>query len=315
MLAAGLNPGVPVTMAVVNAQSVPVQCVSAEQLLAWRRSLLQQCPTSSAAFDWLLDLGAGLGWQQLQQLQLRPQQMVQLQRTLAELEALWLRHCQEQIPLQYLLGICPWRDLNLRVAPGVLIPRAETELLVELALELSPRSPALWADLGSGSAALAVALGLAWPHSQGLAVELSDAARPLALANVQAAGLASRVQLLAGSWWQPLRPWWGQLQLVVANPPYIPTPVWAELQPGVREHEPRLALDGGVDGLEAIRQIAAGAGEALAPGGWLLLEHHFDQSDAVAPILAEAGLVQLARHKDLEGHWRFVSGRLPGALP
>jgi len=286
--------------------------VTAAELLHWRRErLAADCTASPAAFDWLLDLGGGLGWQALQQLHLHPQRQVVLQRSLVELDALWQRHRVDQIPLQYLLGVCPWRDLSLQVAPGVLIPRAETELLVELAQQLPDAPPALWADLGSGSGALAVALARAWPHSQGLAVELSAQARQQAAGNLQAAAVAARVQLLAGSWWQPLAPWWSQLQLVVANPPYIPTPVWAQLEPGVREHEPRLALDGGADGLDALRAIAAGALAALAPGGWLLLEHHFDQGDAVAALLAAAGLTQLERHRDLEGIWRFASARAP----
>ncbi|MFZ9621003.1 MAG: peptide chain release factor N(5)-glutamine methyltransferase [Prochlorococcaceae cyanobacterium] len=281
-------------------------------MLAWRRSQLagrdREPASLQSSLDWLLDLGGGVGWQQLQQLHLRPEQPVALQRSLAELATLWQRHLNEQVPLQYLLGLCPWRDLTLQVGPGVLIPRAETELLVELALQQCPTPPALWADLGSGSGALALALANAWPTSRGLAVELSDAARAIAALNLQA---APQVQLLAGSWWQPLAPWWGQLALVVANPPYIPEAVWADLEPVVRAHEPSMALAAGADGLDAIRQIAAGAAAALAPGGWLLLEHHHDQSAAVLELLAAAGLQQLERHRDLEGVWRFACGRAP----
>lgn len=289
------------------------QTVPAQQLLAWRRQQLagHGCPPASlqAAFDWLLDLGGGIGWQQLQQLHLRPQQPVQLQRSLDELEMLWRRHRNEHIPLQHLLGLCPWRDLTLQVGPGVLIPRAETELLVELALALCPTPPPLWAELGTGSGAVALALARAWPGSRGLAVELSAEARAVAASNLQGAVTAGQLQLLAGSWWQPLEPWWGQLPLVVSNPPYIPTEVWAALEPGVREHEPVLALDGGRDGLAAIRTIVAGAAAALAPGGLLLLEHHHDQSEAVMLLLLQAGLLQVTPHQDLEGVWRFASAR------
>lgn len=286
--------------------------ITAQALLAWRRQQLAGHSRPPAllqpSLDWLLDLGAGVGWQQLQQLHLRPDQPVVLQRSLDELEALWQRHLGEAVPLQYLLGLCPWRDLTLQVGPGVLIPRAETELLIELAQQLLPVPPRLWADLGTGSGAMALALARAWPHSRGLAVELSPPARAVAARNLQA---ASQVQLVAGSWWQPLGPWWGQLELVVANPPYIPAAVWAQLEPVVREHEPALALAAGVDGLEAIRQIAAGAVAALSPGGLLLLEHHHDQSEAVHDLLAAAGLVALERHRDLEGVWRFASARSP----
>ena len=281
-------------------------------MLAWRRQQLAGHSRPPAllqpSLDWLLDLGGGVGWQQLQQLHLRPDQPVALQRSLDELETLWQRHLREAVPLQYLLGLCPWRDLTLQVGPGVLIPRAETELLIELALQQLPAPPRLWADLGTGSGALALALARAWPDSRGLAVELSDAARAVAVLNLQA---APQVQVLAGSWWQPLAAWWGQLELVVANPPYIPAAVWAQLEPVVREHEPALALAAGDDGLAAIRQIAAGAVAALSPGGRLLLEHHHDQSEAVLELLGQAGLVGLDRHRDLEGVWRFASARAP----
>jgi release factor glutamine methyltransferase len=127
------------------------------------------------------------------------------------------------------------------------------------------------------------------------------------------------VRLRQGSWWQPIAPWWGRLQLVVSNPPYIPTALLAELDPVVRDHEPALALDGGADGLAAIRCIAAGAQAALAPGGVLLLEHHHDQSEAALALLAAAGLEDCHAHRDLEGVLRFASGRRPrqsdGAAP
>jgi len=281
-------------------------------LLAWRRQQLAGHSRAPAALqpglDWLLDLGGGVGWSQLQQLHLSPDQPVALQRSLDELTALWHRHLAEAVPLQYLLGLCPWRDLTLQVGPGVLIPRPETELLIELALQLLPSPPQRWADLGTGSGALALALARAWPHSRGLAVELSAAARTVAAVNLQA---APQVQLLSGSWWEPLAPWWGQLGLVVANPPYIPTAVWAQLEPGVRQYEPALALEAGNDGLAAIRQIASGARVALSPGGFLLLEHHHDQSEAVLALLAAEGLVARARHRDLEGGWRFASAQAP----
>jgi release factor glutamine methyltransferase len=99
------------------------------------------------------------------------------------------------------------------------------------------------------------------------------------------------------------------LELVVSNPPYIPTAVWAGLDPVVRDHEPALALDGGADGLDALRAIAKGAADALAPGGLLLLEHHHDQSEAVMALLAAAGLNQVQAHADLEGQRRFASAR------
>lgn len=282
--------------------------LNGEQWLAWRRQQLAR-GGSPADLDWLVDLAGGLSWQQQQQLRLHPHQPVALACDLPALETLWHRHLQTHEPLQYLVGRCPWRDLELAVGPGVLIPRQETEILVEWALELAAPSPALWADLGTGSGCVALALARAWPGSRGWAVDRSSEALRQAAFNLEQGGAGGQVQLLEGCWWEPLRAWWGQLALVVSNPPYIPTAVWAQLDPLVREHEPALALDGGRDGLDALRLLAEGAPSALAPGGLLVLEHHHDQSDAVLDLLAMAGLEQVQRHADLEGKWRFASAR------
>jgi release factor glutamine methyltransferase len=286
------------------------ELLEGSRLLAWRRRQLA-IGGRAADLDWLLDLVGGLPWAEQQHLRLVPERRVRLQVPLGRLEALWRRHLVRQEPLQYLAGCCPWRDLTLAVAPGVLIPRPETELMVDLAQRLPVRSPALWADLGTGSGCLAIALARLWPESRGLAVELSPEALPQARANLQAAAVAERVELRAGSWWQPLQSHWGGLELVVANPPYIPMGVWAALEPTVRDHEPALALNGGPDGLTEIRAIASGAAAALAPGGWLLLEHHHDQGDAVGSLLEAAGLEQVQGHPDLAGVRRFACARRP----
>jgi release factor glutamine methyltransferase len=284
--------------------------MSAEALLTWRRRCLGE-GGRPADFDWLLDVGAGLPWTRLQRLRLDPSAPVRLNRSPAQIEQLWRRHLQTAEPLQYLVGRCPWRDVDLQVGPGVLIPRQETELLVDLALELCPRPPALWADLGTGSGCLAVALARQWPQAQGLAVDLSVEALNQAGINLQTLARAGQVRLLQGSWWEPLKPWRGLVQLALANPPYIPTAVWAELEPLVRDHEPRLALEAGGDGLEAIRAVVAGAAMGLAPGGLLLLEHHHDQSEPVSRLLAAAGLIEVQAHRDLENVSRFASARRP----
>lgn len=284
-------------------------------LLRWRRQQLQ-AGGNAADLDWLLDLEGGVAWRDLQRLRLSPEQSVTLATPLGAIAALWQRHRATGEPLQYLVGRCPWRDLELAVGPGVLIPRQETELLVEIAQERMGRaagngSPGLWADLGTGSGCLAAALARCWPSSQGWAVDQSSEALALAAQNLRGLGLEARVMLCQGSWWAPLRPQWGRLELVVANPPYIPDAVWSQLDPVVRDHEPRLALSSGADGLEAIRTIAAGAAAALAPQGWLLLEHHHDQSPAVLALLQNGGLQAVAAHRDLDGVARFASAQKP----
>ena len=286
--------------------------LAAPELLRWRRQQLQAGGEASQ-LDWLLDLEGGVSWQTLQQLRLSPDREVSLAQPLERLAELWHQHLCSDEPLQYLVGRCPWRDLELEVGPGVLIPRQETEWMPDLALGLlgpsADQRPIAWADLGTGSGCLALALARAWPQSRGWAVDHSPEALAIARRNLSRYGQEDHVALLQGSWWEPLRPWFGSLNLVVSNPPYIPTAVWRSLEPQVRDFEPSLALDGGGDGLEAIRTIAAGASTGLAPGGWLLLEHHHDQSTAVLQVLEAAGLEELQAHPDLEGVQRFASGR------
>lgn len=288
--------------------------VSASDLLHWRREQLQAGGRASQ-LDWLLDLAGGVPWQTLQQLRLDPRRTVALAQSLAQLEELWQDHLNSGTPLQYLVGRCPWRDLELEVGPGVLIPRQETELMVDLAQTLLQQAPLLWADLGTGSGCLALALARTWPHSRGWAVDCSAEALAQARRNLSSHGLEQQVELLPGSWWDPLTSCRGQLDLVVSNPPYIPAEIWRDLESEVRDHEPALALASGDDGLDALRAISAGALEHLAPGGWLLLEHHHDQSAAVLALLASAGLENLQAHHDLEGVKRFASGRRPSRNP
>lgn len=299
-----MKPLTPLPMTVPGGIAV----VSGTELLAWRRSCLRDHPARRGAFDWLLDVAGGLPWRDLQGLVLQPERSVTLAQPLAALEAIWSRHCCSGVPLQHLVGGVPWRDLWLEVGPQALIPRQETELLVDLALQLGG-VPSRWADLGTGSGCLAVALARAWPASEGWAVDRSIEALALARRNLDRLAPGAAVQTLAGDWWQPLVPWRGRFDLVVANPPYIPSGVVEALEPLVRDHEPRLALDGGWDGLAALRQVISQAPWMLAPGGWLLLEHHHDQADAVLQLLADAGLQDCRSASDLEGHRRFALAR------
>ena len=289
----------------------PMERLTGAELLSWRQNLLG-LGGEREALDWLLDMAGGLSPSRLQRLRLDPDAAINLPIPLGDLEGLWREHLVASAPLQYLVGRCCWRTFEMAVGPAVLIPRPETELLIDLATELvGEATELLWADLGTGSGCLAVALADTWPGSRGLAVDLSAEALNQARINLEGAGVQQRVELVQGSWLEALQPWWGRLQLVVANPPYIPTPAFHQLDPIVRDHEPRLALDGGPDGLSCLRAIAAAAPLALAPGGWLLVEHHHDQSDPVLSLLEHHGLVDAECHMDLEGHKRFACARQP----
>jgi release factor glutamine methyltransferase len=209
----------------------------------------------------------------------------------------------DDVPLAYLTGEREFHGLVLAVGPGVLVPRPETEHLVEWALACLPQGAgARVADLGTGSGAIALALARARPDAAVTAVDRS----PHALAVAQANGerLALPVRWLQGDWWQPLAG--ERFDLVVSNPPYVAA---ADPHLPALRHEPAEALVAGADGLDAIRAIVAAAGAHLVPGGWLLLEHGHDQGPAVRALLARQGLADVATRQDLAGLDRCSGGR------
>ena len=202
-------------------------------------------------------------------------------------------------PVAYILGRREFYSLELSVNPSVLIPRPETELLVDLALE---RRPASVLDLGTGSGAVALAIKRHLPGARVVAVESSAAA--LAVARRNAVKLNLDVDLRHGRWFEPVAG--ERFELVVSNPPYV-----AEGDPhlpGLR-HEPAVALVSGRDGLDAIREITSAAGLFVAPDGWLLLEHGAGQELAVRSLLEEAGLESVRTWPDLAGIGRVSGGR------
>ena len=216
-------------------------------------------------------------------------------------------------PLQHLLGFEDFRGLRLRVGPDVLVPRPETEGLVEWAIEaLGDRPDAVIADVGTGSGAIACALAAALPRARVLAVECSPRALAVARVNVGALGLADRITLLEGDLLAPLASWRGRVDAIVANPPYLPAGVIASLPREVSAFEPRLALDGGPDGLRVFRRLVAAAPPLLRPGGWILMEIGEDQAGALASLMAAEGFTAIASRQDLRGVERYIGGRLPG---
>jgi len=217
----------------------------------------------------------------------------------------------EGVPLAYLVGTKEFHGLSLTVTPDVLVPRPETETLLEWALEVltGKSTPVTAIDLGTGSGALAVALALAQrdPRCNVVASDASEAALRVAAANARRHG--ARVELRCGSWWEVASAG-ERFDMAVSNPPYIAEDD-AHL-PALR-HEPQEALVSGRDGLDAVRSIVAGAGEHLSAHGWLLLEHGHDQGDAVRRLLVAAGFDAVETRNDLAGRERCTGGRRPPA--
>jgi release factor glutamine methyltransferase len=212
-------------------------------------------------------------------------------------------------PIAYLLGRWGFWTLDLRVTPDTLIPRPETELLVEAALQRLPPERVLdVADLGTGSGAIALALAQARPRARVLATDASAAALAVARANAEANGLEN-VAFALGDWYAPLAA--RRVDLLASNPPYLADDD-AHLARGDLRFEPRSALASGADGLDAIRVLAAGAAAHLRRGGWLLVEHGFQQGAPVRELFAAGGLRDIETLRDLEQRDRVTLGRAPG---
>ncbi len=210
-------------------------------------------------------------------------------------------------PIAYLTGRRGFWTLDLAVTPDVLIPRPETELLVELALERIPADTDLTvADLGTGSGAIALAIASERPRANVLATDASAAALAVAQGNAERLELRN-VEFAQGDWWEAAGD--RRFDLVVSNPPYIPERD-AHLGRGDLRFEPSSALASGADGLDAIRTIVADASSHLVRGAWLLLEHGYDQGSAVRAILMSGGFGGIETRRDIAGNERISGGWL-----
>ena len=206
-------------------------------------------------------------------------------------------------PLAWILGEWAFWGLSLQVSPATLIPRADTECLVEQALCLCTQSEARVLDLGTGTGALALALKSERPNWRVDAVDVQPSAVQLARTNARRLDL--NVRIWASDWWQAIPE--GRYDLVVSNPPYI-HPQDPHLTQGDLRFEPASALVGGSDGLEAYRQLLAPIQQRLAPGGWLLVEQGYDQAEAVAELFRQAGLGSVEGGRDAAGQSRMTWG-------
>ncbi len=218
-----------------------------------------------------------------------------------------IRRREEGTPLAYLTGRREFYSLDLRVSAETLVPRPETELLVDQLLErVRPIEAVSILDLGTGSGAIALAIKRQRPDARVVAVDWSAAALSVAIDNGNR--LKIQVEWLLSDWFEALE---GRLfDFIVANPPYVERGD-PRLVSGDLRHEPRMALDGGVDGLDSIREIIAGAPRVLAPGGTLLLEHGYDQAPAVARLFRALGFRRIETYKDLAGQDRTTVGTGP----
>ena len=285
--------------------------ISGQELSQWRQQAiadLAQAQLSAKEVDIFLQAVTDLDTLSLRLQSFREREKIPLSYSWSEITKRWQKRLQTRVPLQYLLESVVWRNFTLKVSPGVLIPRPETELLIDIVGEtVRGDDGGIWVDLGTGSGAIAIGLASILTKAEIYAVDYSQTALAIAKENIINTGFADRIILKQGSWWTPLEKWQGQISGMVSNPPYIPSAEIPDLQIEVREHEPRLALDGGEDGLTALRYLVATAPDYLRSGGLWLVEMRAGQGEKVAQMLENQGNYrQIQIINDLAGFDRFV---------
>ncbi len=262
-----------------------------QALLQWTARFFESKGIESARLDAELLLAHALGWKRID-LYARYDHVPSSEQ-LDRFREL-VRERGRRVPAKYLIGASEFFGIPLAVKPCVLIPRPETELLVERALALLAKgAAALVADLGTGSGAIAIAVAAHRPLARVVATDVSPEAIAVARANAEQHGLSSAIEFRQGDWFAALEP--GTLfDAILSNPPYVATGDLERAMPEVRDHEPRVALDGGPDGLAALRVLVAGAAQWLKPGGWLIVEIGAGQDAAVKQLAAETGFYEAA---------------------
>ena len=284
--------------------------ISVKEFLFWKKKQLSK-GGDHQSFALLLDCIAGISTSDLNLLHINPEGNLYLKKNLDYLESIWEDHLLNSSPIQYLCGITFWRNLKLKVTDKVLIPRPETELIVDIVFKIfGEKSQKLFfAELGTGSGAISIALALAYPLWNGIATDIDQDALEIATKNYINSSKQSNLKFYCGHWWTPFESFKGKLDLAISNPPYIPKDTYEKLPKEVKNFEPKVALLGGEDGLKHIREIIQKAPLFLKEKGWLILENHFDQGEKVKQLLIKNKFKSVEIVNDLSGVGRFTIGR------
>jgi len=284
--------------------------ISVKEFLCWKKIQLSK-GGDSQSLALLLDSVGGISNSDLNLSRINSGDNLYLRKDLDFLESIWKDHLLNSTPIQYLCGTTFWRDLKLKVTNKVLIPRPETELIVDIVFNIFRKKSEkfFFAELGTGSGAISIALALAYPFSVGMATDIEKDALEIANENFINSSKKSNLKFFCGNWWSPLESFKGKLDLAISNPPYIPKDTYEKLPKEVKNFEPKLALYGGEDGLNHIREIIQKAPLFLKEKGWLILENHFDQGEKVKQLLIENKFTSIEIVNDLSGIGRFTIGR------
>jgi len=284
--------------------------ISVEEFLIWKKKQLSK-GGEQQSFALLLDCIGGISASDLNLINIKIEGNLHLKKNLAFLESIWNEHLIKSCPIQYLCGITFWRDLKIKVTNKVLIPRPETELMVDIVFNIFQKKSEklFFAELGTGSGAISIALALAYPLSEGVATDIDQHALEIATKNFINSSKQSNLKFYCGDWWTPLESFKGKIDLAISNPPYIPKDTYEKLPKEVKNFEPKVALLGGEDGLKHIRKIIQKAPLFLKENGWLILENHFDQGEKVKQLLLKNQFTSIEIVKDFSGIGRFTIGR------
>ena len=284
--------------------------ISVEEFLFWKKKQISK-GGDHQSFALLLDCIGGISINNLSLLSLNPEAKIYIKKNLDHLESIWEDHLLNSTPIQYLCGVAFWRDLKLKVTEKVLIPRPETELILDIVFEIfgEKSQKLLFAELGTGSGAISIALALAYPLWEGIATDIDQDVLEIATKNYVNYTKQTNLKFQCGHWWTPFDSFQGKLDLVISNPPYIPKDIYEKLPREVKNFEPKIALLGGDDGLKHIREIIQKAPLFLREKGWLILENHFDQSEQVKQLFIQSNFKSVEIVNDLSGVGRFTIGR------
>ena len=284
--------------------------ISAKELFLWIKEIKEN-KQGIDDFYLLLDLLGGISKSELLLLKINAQEKVNLNIDLFSLKKKWLEYLKLSKPIQYISGSSYWRNFKFELTNDVLIPRVETEQIVEIASNIFDYEDKkiIFADLGTGSGTISISLVVENSNWKGLATDIDINAIQVAQKNHKKICSESDINFYCGNWWEPLKKYSGRINLAISNPPYIPRSVYEKLPSSVKDFEPKIALYGGEDGLYHIQQIISEAPKFLVKGGWLILENHFDQSKKIKNLLQDYGFNSLKTINDTFGIGRFTIGR------
>ena len=285
--------------------------ISVEEFFSWKKQQLSK-GGDQQSFSFLLESLAGISKSDLNLSKINFKGYLYLKKNLAFLESIWDQHLLQSLPIQYLCGITFWRDLKLKVTDKVLIPRPETELIVDIVLRIFGKQSKklFFAELGTGSGAISISLALAYPSWEGIVSDIDQDVLDIAIHNyLNYSEKSNNLRFYCGHWWTPFESFKGKFDLAISNPPYIPQDTYEKLPIEVKNYEPKIALLGGDDGLKHIREIIQKAPLFLKEGGWLILENHYDQAEKVKDLLIKKSFTSVEIVNDLTGIGRFTIGR------